>query len=94
MKVPTKSDLYNRIMALEKENAALKEQLEAEQQKRWREGEGKARRVLFESIPFTVLQTRLLRLDHIDTVGYWFTFYVDSGNALQTYCVRHTDIKG
>lgn len=93
MKVPTKDELYAQVKALEKENIKLQEQLDAEKQKRWLEHQGRAKRVLYESVPFTVLQIHKLRLDHVDSTGYWFVFVAEPDNSTQTYCVRHTDIE-
>lgn len=93
MEAPTKADLYARISHLEKENIKLQEQLDAHKQRYWLEHQGEARRVLFESIPFTALQIRKLMLDHVDGTGYWFTFSVDKDETRQTYCVRHTDLE-
>ena len=93
MKKPTKAELYTIITSLEKENAKLQERLDAQKQKYWLEHQGEARRVLYESVPFTVLQIRKLMLDHVDNTGYWFTFSVDKDETRQTYCVRHTDLE-
>lgn len=93
MKAPTKAELYAQIEALTRENIRLQAELDKEKQKRWFEHKREAMTVLFESVPFTVLQIRKLMLDHIDDVGYWFTFEVDNEGVRQTYCVRHTDIK-
>lgn len=93
MKKPTKAELYTIITSLEKENAKLQERLDAQKQKYWLEHQGEARRVLFESVPFTALQIRKLMLDHVDNTGYWFTFSVDKDETRQTYCVRHTDLE-
>ena len=92
MRTPTKSELYARISSLEKENIKLHEQLNAQKQRYWLDHQGDARRALFESVPFTVLQNRKLMLDHVDNTGYWFTFSVDKDETRQTYCVRHTDL--
>lgn len=93
MKTPTKAELYARISNLEKENIKLQEQLDAQNQRYWLDHQDEARRVLFESVPFTVLQIRKLMLDHVDNSGYWFTFSVDRDEARQTYCVRHADLE-
>lgn len=93
MKKPTKAELYAIITSLEKENAKLQEQLDAQKQKYWLDHQGEASRVLFESVPFTALQIRKLMLDHVDSTGYWFTFSVDKDETRQTYCVRHTDLE-
>ena len=93
MKTPTKAELYEKVKALEKENIRLQEQLDAEKQRYWLKHQNEARRVLYESVPFTVLQIRRLRLDHVDSSGYWFVFVAEPDNTTQTYCVRHTDIE-
>lgn len=93
MKPPTKAELYARISNLEKENIKLQEQLDAQKQRYWLDHQDEAIRVLFESVPFTVLQIRKLMLDHVDNTGYWFTFSVDQDKTRQTYCVRHADLE-
>ena len=92
MKTPTKAELYAQIEALTRENIKLREELDAEKQKRWHARQREAQAILFNSVPFTVLQMRKLMLDHIDDSGYWFTFNVDNEESRQTYCVRHTDL--
>ena len=94
MKTPTKAELYAQVAALEKENIKLQAELDAQKQRYWLDHKNEAIRMLYESVPFTVLQIRKLVLDHVDSTGYWFTFNVDREEARQTYCVRHTDIKG
>ena len=92
MKLPTKSELYEQIDALTKENIKLQEKLDEEKQKRWLSNKDKAITAFFITVPVTVLQIRKLVLDHIDNAGYWFTFELDNDNRRQTYCVRHTDL--
>ena len=93
MKTPTKAELYVQIKALTRENIKLREELDMEKQKRWHARQREAQAILFNSVPFTVLQIRKLMLDHIDDAGYWFTFNVDNEEPRQTYCVRHTDMQ-
>ena len=93
MKVPTKSELYAQVEALTRENIKLRNELDAEKRRRWLLRKDEAKRMLYASVPFTVLQIRKLMLDHIDDSGYWFTFNVDSDETRQTYCVRHTDLE-
>ena len=92
MKTPTKAELYAQIDALIKENIKLREELDAEKQRRWLERKDAAVAVLYNAVPFTPLQIRRLLLDHIDDAGYWFTFNVDNDPTRQTYCVRHAEI--
>ena len=93
MKTPTKAELYAQIDALTKECAKLQEQLDVAKRERWEQLKGKAKRIFYEHVPFTVLQVRKLMLDHIDDSGYWFTFNVDRDETKQTYCVRHVDLE-
>ena len=93
MKTPTKAELYAQVEALTRENIKLQEELDKEKQRRWFERRHEAQAILFNSVPFTVLQIRKLMLDHIDDAGYWFTFEVDDEGVRQTYCVRHTDME-
>lgn len=93
MKTPTKAELYAQVAALEKENIRLQAELDAQKQRYWLDHKNEAVRVLYESVPFTVLQIRKLVLDHVDSTGYWFTFNVDRDETRQTYCVRHSDIR-
>jgi hypothetical protein len=93
MKTPTKAELYAQVVALEKENIRLQAELDAQKQRYWLEHRGEAKRVFYESVPFTVLQIRSLVLDHVDSTGYWFTFNVDLDETKQAYCVRHSDIE-
>lgn len=92
MKPPSKAELYAQVEALTRENIALQEKLDAEEQKRWLDNKGKAMIALYNLIPFTVLEVRKLMLDHVDKVGYWFTFNIDNYAERQTFCVRHTDL--
>lgn len=93
MKTPTKAELYEQVAALTKENIRLQAELNAQKQRYWLDHKNEAIRMLYESVPFTVLQIRKLVLDHVDSTGYWFTFNVDQDETRQTYCVRHDDIR-
>lgn len=93
MKTPTKAELYAQIDVLQKEVLELRAQLDAQKHKYWLDNTGKAKRVLFDSVPFTVLQINRLTLDHVDSTGYWFSFNVDKDQTRQTYCVRHADLE-
>jgi hypothetical protein len=94
MKTPTKAELYAQIDALTKENIALQEKLDAEEQKRWQENKDRAFEMFYRLVPFYPSEMWLITLDHIDKAGYWFTFKLRSDNSRQTYCVRHTDLQG
>ena len=92
MKTPTKAELRAQVDALTRENIALQEKLDAEEQKRWLEQKGKAIIAFRNLVPFTAFEVRNLTLDHVDKSGYWFTFNVENYSERQTFCVRHTDL--
>jgi hypothetical protein len=91
MKAPTKAELYAQIEALIKENATLYERLNAEQ-KIWFNNRDMAFIMFYRLIPFDKKDIYNLTLEHIDYVGYWFTFEICNDSTRQTYCVRHTDL--
>lgn len=92
MKPPTKSELYAQVDALTKENIALQEKLDAEEQARWLEVRDKAYEAFYKQVPFSASEIWNATLDHIDKAGYWFTFELRTDSRRQTYCIRHTDL--
>ena len=92
MKTPTKAELYAQVEALTRENIALKEKLDAEKVKCWRNKVNEAFEKLYELAPFTKREMYNTTLEHIDDAGYWFTFELFDHDVKQTYCVRHTDL--
>ena len=93
MKTPTKAELYAQNAILSKQLTELQEKLDAEKLKHWRSKVDDAFAVCREMIPFPNGIIQFLTLEHIDDVGYWFTFELIGYITKQTYCVRHTDIK-
>ena len=93
MKTPTKSELYAQVAALTRENIALQEKLDAENQKLWRAKVDDAFTKLYELVPFAKREMYCTTLEHIDAAGYWFTFELWGDSRKQTYCVRHTDLE-
>lgn len=93
MKVPTKDELYNQIAALTKQNHKLQEQLEAEERKRWNTRKNDAFEAFYDAVPFMKHEMCMVTLDHIDKVGYWFTFELRTDSRMQTYCVRHANLE-
>ncbi len=93
MTKPTKSDLYNLVDHLERENEKLNNTINQEQIKKWED----ARPVAYEAFwkyanaafPNLVIKEKL---EHIDAAGYWFTFELKNDDRRQTYAVRHTDL--
>jgi hypothetical protein len=92
MKKPTKSNLYEQIAVLERENLKLSKKVEEEERKKWLENKNKAVTVFFNSLPFPSRRVTKVTLEHIDKAGYWFTFEIDNDNRRQTYAVRHSDL--
>lgn len=93
MKKPTKAELYAENAILSKQLTELQEKLDAKKLKHWRSKVDDAFEVCREMIPFPNGIIQFLTLEHIDDVGYWFTFELIGDITRQTICVRHTDIK-
>lgn len=94
MQRPTKAELYEQVDALTKENIVLQDKLDAEDKMHWMTLKDKAFEMFYELTPFNKGTVQFLTLEHIDKVGYWFTFELCNDSARQTYCVRHTDLQG
>ena len=92
MQRPTKSELYKQVDALIKENIVLQDKLDAEDKMHWMTLKDKAFEMFYELTPFNKGTVQFLTLEHIDKVGYWFTFELCNDSTRQTYCVRHTDL--
>lgn len=95
MKKPKKSELYRIISHLTSENQELKYTLEKEERKKWEEKTPVAVRLVKKIIIQHYGDVyKKLRLDHIDSAGYWFYFELPQTKDIQIYCVRHSDIGG
>jgi hypothetical protein len=35
---------------------------------------------------------RLLKFEHVDGAGYWFSFELEQDDTRQTWCVRHEEV--
>lgn len=35
---------------------------------------------------------RSIRLEHVDAVGYWFSYELENDDRRQTWCVRHSEV--
>lgn len=94
MKVPTKQQLYEQIKMLNRANQELIEERDRERNKMWEEKLPQAfeecRKQL--SVIFPNLLT-MLRFEHVDEGGYWFTFHLVNDETVQRYAVRHGDLK-
>lgn len=93
MKTPTKAELYAQIEELEKQNAKLNYQLEADKRARWEKlipsAVEECHHKLNEVFPFAFCN---LLFEHVDAGGYVFSFELVNDGRRQTYIVRHSDI--
>jgi hypothetical protein len=94
-KRPTKSDLYDRIERLEKQNRALSDELEKEQRVKWESLIPDATAWMTDFLNKTFPRTWCkLRFEHVDAAAYWYTFELVNDDRRQTWCVRHSDLEG
>ena len=93
MKKPTKQELYDQLAELERLNHKLVVERDKEKVLRWKELLPKAyeecRRQLLSVFPNLLT---MLRFEHVDEGGYWFTFQLVNDSRVQTYAVRHGDL--
>lgn len=93
MKAPTKQDLRDIIAAQEQENIKLIEQMNAERVRLWQERLPLAfSAIKRELAPRFGGLVRLLRFEHVDAAGYWFTFELENDTRRQTWRVGHNEI--
>ena len=92
MKKPTKQQLYEQIRILEDVNRKIVEEKNREKEKLWKEQLPQAfeecRKQLIAIFPNLLT---MLRFEHVDEGGYWFTFHLTNDARVQTYAVRHGD---
>ena len=90
----TKKELEAKLQAEAREKAKLQAEVEAMKQKEWKEHLSLAfaeiEKVLSKAFGGTV---QLLRFEHVDGSGYWFTFELTNDKTRQTYRVGHDEIK-
>jgi predicted DNA-binding protein YlxM (UPF0122 family) len=92
-KKPTKKELKAQLVAEAREKAKLQAEVDALKQKEWNEQLSlaftKVKEVLSKAFGGTV---HLLRFEHVDEAGYWFTFELTNSSTRQTYRVGHNEI--
>ena len=97
-KMPKEKKLKKReieiLLILEaREKARLQAEVDELKQKEWREhlslAFAKVEEVLHEAFGGTV---SLLRFEHVDGSGYWFTFELINDSTRQTYRIGHDEI--
>jgi len=92
MKKPTKSELYERIEYLERENEKLRNQIQADRRKTWEARKPAAYKAFFNVVYFLFGNIiRNAHLDHVDEAGFWFSFELENDTRRQTHVVRHYD---
>lgn len=94
-KRPTKSELYERIECLERQNQALSDELEKEQRRQWELKIPEAAMVMAKFLEKTFPRLWCnVRFEHVDAAAYWYTFELKNDSRRQTWCVRHSDLEG
>ena len=92
-KKPTKKALEAQLKSEAKEKAKLQAEIDELKQKEWKEHLSpafeKVKEILYKAFGRTVC---LLRFEHVDSSGYWFTFELTNNNTRQTYRVGHDEI--
>lgn len=93
MKKPTKQQLYEQVAELERLNQKISDERRREKEKQWEELLPQAYEVCRMQLKaiFPNLLT-MLRFEHVDEGGYWFTFQLVNDSRVQTYAIRHKDL--
>lgn len=88
-----KKELEAQLRAEAREKAKMQAEIDELKQREWKEhlsfAFGKVSKVLRKAFGGAV---HLLRFEHVDASGYWFTFELINDNRRQTYCVRHYEL--
>ena len=89
----SKKELEAQLRAEAREKAKLQAEVDALKQKEWKENLSlaydKVKVVLHKAFGGTV---HLLRFEHVDSSGYWFSFELINDSRRQTYRVGHDEI--
>lgn len=93
MKRPTKAELYEMLHAQELENIKLCKKLEDERIREWEKKIPEAFEKLKNDLRehFGSLAT-MIKYEHVDESGYWFTFELVNDNRRQTLRINHNEI--
>ena len=91
----TKKEIEARLEAEIREKEILQAEIEAWKQKEWKEhlslAFDKLKEVLAKAFGSTV---QLVRFEHADDAGYWFTFELVNDRTRQTFRIGHNEIQG
>lgn len=94
MKVPTKKQLYQQLSELQAERIKAQEEKEQEQQKAFMVYYDGAYGHLIKTLKSAFGgQYRLVKFEHVDESGFWFSFELANDNRRQTYRVSHEEAK-
>lgn len=95
MKKISKKELEELLRTEAKEKARMQAEIDELKQREWKEhlslAYDKVKEVLHKAFGGTV---HLLRFEHVDASGYWFTFELTNDSRRQTYRVGHDEIGG
>lgn len=93
-KRPKKSELYEQIESLERQNQKMSEELEQERRRKWELRIPDATEWICDFLNRTFPGTWCkLRFEHVDAAAYWFTFELVNDDRRQTWSVRHSDLE-
>ena len=88
--IEEKSEVEKEIERLREENARLEEEA---RQRQWMDKIARAFEVICEELQSRFgYGVRLLKFEHVDGAGYWFSFELEQDATRQTWCVRHEEV--
>ena len=92
MNAPTKQQLYEQIKNLKHINQRMAEEINQEKVRQWEarlpQAFEECRKQLVAVFPNLLT---MLKFEHVDEGGYWFSFHLTNDSRVQTYAVRHSD---
>lgn len=85
-----KAEYVKEVAFLQSENERLRQQLDAEKKRIW----AKQVPIAMEKIAKELERVYgcllcMVRFEHVDEAGFWFTYELTNDSRRQTYCVRH-----
>lgn len=94
MKKPTKKELYERLNEMQAREIKVQDE---------KERQFTQNAMAYYDIAYNLLVEKLkksfgcayclIKLDHIDTAGFWFSFELVNDKSRQSYCVRHYEVQ-
>lgn len=90
----SKKELEAQLRAEAREKARMQAEIDELKQREWKEHLSLAYAMVKEVLRKAFGETvHLLRFEHVDGSGYWFTFELINDDRRQTYRVGHDEIK-